>query len=80
MPCGIDCPGPPSCACVAGSCTEGKLVQGATCETDHDLCGSGLKCCNTCCGTAPPDGGSLNPDPECVLVSGGSQGQCPEVN
>jgi hypothetical protein len=55
---GVDCiPPPGGCACVNHACVRGPLGRGAGCDAQHDLCGSGLKCCQQCGGAPLSDGG-----------------------
>ena len=42
------------CVCINGRCGGGTLPQNAACMPNHDLCGSGLRCCQQC--SPLPDG------------------------
>jgi hypothetical protein len=54
--CTVACVIPPGgCSCVNHQCTRGVLTEGASCNTQQDACGNGLKCCRPC-GIAPVDG------------------------
>ena len=80
IPCGAACPAdPPACLCIGGHCGTGNLGQGQSCDPARDLCGSFLKCCATCCGAPPADGG-FDPNYECVQPMFTPQGaMCPPL-
>ncbi|HJZ87844.1 MAG TPA: hypothetical protein VKN99_21870 [Polyangia bacterium] len=84
IPCRAACPQfIPSCLCHHGQCGIGTLTQGAACDLQRDDCAVGLKCCATCCGVPPPDGGTYDPRPQCVQPAiappPGPGGYCPPV-
>jgi hypothetical protein len=57
------------------------LKAGDSCNLADDHCGAELKCCATCCGAPPPDGG-WPPDPRCVTPIhpiGAILPQCPRL-
>lgn len=55
---------------------SGKLGENAKCQPETDTCAEGLKCYATCCGTPPPDGGTHDPNYQCVKVP---QGECQPI-
>ena len=65
-PTGAACVAPPGgCSCVDHQCLDGTLTGGDSCDPQHDMCGLGYKCCQSC-GVAPIDGGQSCPA-MCVL-------------
>jgi hypothetical protein len=74
IPCGAMCPVYSACACVNGRCSLGSLSRGSSCETTHDLCQPGTKCCAVC-GT---DGSSSCAAPVCTTPGSSTSGvSCP---
>jgi Kazal-type serine protease inhibitor domain len=73
--CTVSCPiRPGGCSCINHVCTTGVLTRNAGCDPQHDACGLGLKCCQTCSGAAPVDGASACTAPVCsttFVFSGG---------
>jgi hypothetical protein len=61
IPCGAMCPTVTNCACVNNHCTVGTLSQGSACQSGHDLCMQGTKCCSACGGAYRPDSGCAAP-------------------
>jgi hypothetical protein len=74
--CGAACLFQPSCVCINHYCGTGALGSGVACESSHDLCSPGLKCCAQCGGVTFPDGAP----PHCsapVCVQPAQGGTCP---
>jgi hypothetical protein len=75
LSCGaVDCAAPPGgCTCVNHSCARGTITSGMGCDTSHDLCGLGLKCCQVCGGAPVLDGGAQCGGAVCMtaFISGG---------
>jgi hypothetical protein len=67
------CVAPPGgCSCVDHRCLDGTLTGGELCDPQHDMCGLGYKCCQTC-GPVRADAGQACP---ATCVSTG-QSVCP---
>ncbi|HET6284218.1 MAG TPA: hypothetical protein VFH73_24900 [Polyangia bacterium] len=67
---------PAACVCINGHCGGGMLQENAVCMPQHDLCGSGLRCCQFC--SPLPGGGPCQPTcTRPVTINGNGAPSCP---